>query len=109
MAIALGDTEQPVQPVPRGRHGPRPPSLRAEVVEVGVDGDADRAIVRLVAERVDVCLGGLSRRKAARSALAFSRMCSVTVGCNDDDAPPAAMAEGAVDLVRWLSGHWSSP
>jgi hypothetical protein len=33
---------------------------------------------------VDVSLGGLSRRKAARSALAC--MHSLTVGCNDNDA-----------------------
>src|SRR6185369_15144695 len=69
VAIALGDAEQPVQPVAGGRHGPRPPSLRAEVVEVGVDGDADRAIVGLVSERVDVSLGGLSRRMDHRVAV----------------------------------------
>jgi hypothetical protein len=74
VAIALGNAEQPVQPVARGRHGPRPPSLRADVVEVGVDGDADGAIVGLIAERVDVCLGSLSRREAAGPALA-SRAC----------------------------------
>jgi len=87
VAIALGEAEQTVEPVPRGGHSPRPTSLCAEVVEVGVDGDAERAIVSLVAERVDVRLGGLSRRKAARSALAFSRMSSRTVGGDDSDTP----------------------